>query len=67
MRRLTPRELEVMRLRATGLSVREVADALGISVQTVKNHQTAVYAKAEAAGIVDFFYRVGWLRPGGHE
>lgn len=65
-RSLTPRELEVMRLRATGLPVKAVADVLGISVQTVKNHQTAAYGKTGASGIVDFFYRYGWLRPGGH-
>lgn len=35
---LTPREKEIMGLVADGLTDREIATALGISEQTVKNH-----------------------------
>ncbi len=35
---LTPREREVLRLVATGVGNREIADGLGISVNTVKYH-----------------------------
>jgi ATP/maltotriose-dependent transcriptional regulator MalT len=42
---LTPRELEVLRLVAQGLSNREIADALFISVPTVKRHLTSILAK----------------------
>src|SRR5262249_38202820 len=42
---LTARELEVLRLVATGRSNREVAAALFISVPTVKRHLTTVLAK----------------------
>ena len=35
---LTPRETQVLRLVAMGLSNREIADALAISVETVKEH-----------------------------
>ena len=35
---LTPRETQVLRLIAMGLSNREIADALEISVETVKEH-----------------------------
>lgn len=35
---LTPRETQVIRLVAMGLSNQEIADSLGISVETVKEH-----------------------------
>jgi non-specific serine/threonine protein kinase len=42
---LTPRELEVLRLVAAGGSNREIADALFISIPTVKRHLTNVLGK----------------------
>ncbi|MGG8409816.1 response regulator transcription factor, partial [Streptomyces sp. 12297] len=42
---LTPRELEVWRLMAAGLDNAEIADAMAISVSTVKNHITSVFGK----------------------
>lgn len=36
--RLTEREAEVLRLTAEGLGTREVADELGLSIHTVRNH-----------------------------
>jgi predicted ATPase/DNA-binding CsgD family transcriptional regulator len=44
---LTPRELEVLRLIAAGRSNREIADALFISVPTVKSHVTNVLGKLD--------------------
>lgn len=35
---LTPRETQVLRLVALGLSNQEIADSLGISIETVKEH-----------------------------
>ena len=35
---LTPRETQVLRLLAMGLSNQEIADSLGISIETVKEH-----------------------------
>ena len=35
---LTPRERDVLRLVATGVGNREIAEGLGISVNTVKYH-----------------------------
>ncbi len=43
--RLSPRETEVLRLMAGGLSNREIAEALGTSERTVKNQASAVLAK----------------------
>lgn len=45
---LTPRELEVLRLLADGLTNRGVADALFISPRTVDNHVSNLLAKLEA-------------------
>jgi DNA-binding NarL/FixJ family response regulator len=42
---LTPRELEVFRLMAGGYSNREIAEALGTSEGTVKNHASSILSK----------------------
>jgi DNA-binding NarL/FixJ family response regulator len=39
---LTPRELEVLRLIATGANNREIAEQLYIAERTVKNHVTSI-------------------------
>jgi DNA-binding NarL/FixJ family response regulator len=46
--RLTPRELEVLRLLATGRSDKEIAAALSISYRTVTNHVANILAKLGA-------------------
>ncbi len=43
--RLTPREVEVLRLVATGASNKEIAAALVISEKTARNHVERTYAK----------------------
>ena len=46
---LTGREREVARLRATGLTVREIARDLFISEQTVRTHLRAIHSKLEVS------------------
>jgi HD-GYP domain-containing protein (c-di-GMP phosphodiesterase class II) len=46
---LTPREVEVLRLLARGLSNKEIAARLTISPKTVGNHADHIYAKINAA------------------
>ena len=43
--RLTPRETDVLRLVAQGHSNREIAEALFISIPTVKRHLTNILGK----------------------
>lgn len=43
--RLTARELEVLRLIGSGLSNREIAQALGVSDGTTRNHVSSVLSK----------------------
>ncbi|MFA7324789.1 MAG: response regulator transcription factor [Candidatus Nanopelagicales bacterium] len=45
--RLTPRELEVMRLIARGYTYREAASALFLSVKTIETHVSAVLRKLQ--------------------
>ncbi len=45
--RLTPRELEVLRLLADGRGTPELAAALGISRVTVRNHLQRIFSKLE--------------------
>jgi DNA-binding NarL/FixJ family response regulator len=42
---LSPRESDIVRLIATGLSNREISDRLGLSDKTVKNHISHIFAK----------------------
>lgn len=50
---LTPRELDVLARLAEGLPNKAIADALGISDQTVKFHVAAIIGKLGAANRTD--------------
>ena len=58
--RLTPREVDVLRLIARGRTNREIASDLTLSVRTVGRHVTNVYHKIDArnrAEAVDYAHR----------
>lgn len=64
---LTPREEGVLVLLAQGLSVKEMARALGLSPETVKDHLESLYAKLLARNRVEALERartLGFLRTG---
>jgi DNA-binding NarL/FixJ family response regulator len=49
---LTPRELEILRLIATGKNNQEIAAILVLSVRTVERHISNIYSKIGASGAV---------------
>ena len=50
---LTPREQQVMRLLAEGISTKEIAERLFISRKTVENHRTSIMSKLELHGTIE--------------
>jgi DNA-binding NarL/FixJ family response regulator len=52
-RLLTPRELEIVRMVATGQRNRQIAETLSISEGTVKIHLHSIYAKLGVSGRVE--------------
>ncbi len=63
---LSPREMEVLRLITQGMSNKEIANQLGISEQTVKNHVTAILRKLNVEDRTQaavYALQYGWVRP----
>jgi len=59
---LTPREQEVLKHISEGLSARQVAEHLEISIKTVETHRTHIMVKLDIhniAGLVKYAIRVG--------
>jgi DNA-binding NarL/FixJ family response regulator len=63
---LTPRQREVLQLIAEGLSTKEIAHRLDLSVKTVETHRTALMERLDihgVAGLVRYAIRVGIVQP----
>lgn len=61
-RRLTPRELQIVRLLAAGRSNKQVAFILAISVKTVEAHRSRIMLKLKLdslVGLVHYAIRQG--------
>jgi len=66
MNPLSPREMDVLRLLTHGMSNKEIAQTLGISEQTVKNHVTAILRKLDLEDRTQaavYALQHGWARP----
>ena len=67
---LTDREMEVLRLMAAGYRNERVAEALGVTEQTVKNHVRSIFGKLGVETRVEavlFAIAQGWAsQEGGH-
>jgi DNA-binding NarL/FixJ family response regulator len=62
---LTPREREILTLIAQGLSNRDIANRLTLSINTVKTHRLHIYQKLDLrdrAGLIGYALRRGLLR-----
>jgi len=63
---LTDREREVLQLIAEGLSSKEIAGLLGVSLKTVDSHRSNLMEKLDihkVSGLVRFAIRVGLVEP----
>jgi DNA-binding NarL/FixJ family response regulator len=63
---LTPREIEVVALLASGMSVKEAASALSIAPKTVDNHKTQIMSKLDVhnrAELTRYAFVSGILSP----
>ncbi len=61
---LTPREQQVTRLLAKGISIKEIAERLFISPKTVENHRTNIMSKLElhsAIELIRYAARLGLI------
>lgn len=58
---LTPREKTVLRLLVQGLSTKEMAQELGLSPDTVKDHLERLYGKLSARNRVEALERARGL------
>ena len=65
--RITPRQREVLQRIAEGLSTKEIAYKLSLSVKTVETHRAQLMERLnihDVAGLVRFAVRVGLVDPG---
>lgn len=65
---LTPRQSEVLQLLADGLTTREIAGRLGLSVKTIETHRAQLMKRLgirTVAGLVRYALRIGVVRLGG--
>jgi DNA-binding CsgD family transcriptional regulator len=51
---LSPRELQVARLKGEGLTNRQITEALFLSVKTVEGHQTTIRKKLGLSSAAEF-------------
>ncbi|MBV8658560.1 MAG: response regulator transcription factor [Burkholderiales bacterium] len=63
---LTPRQLEILTLIASGMATKEIAYRLGLSTKTIETHRTRVMERLgirDVAGLVLYAVRNGLIQP----
>ena len=66
LEKLTPRQMEVLRLMAEGLTTPEIARRLNLSAKTVETHRGEIMKRTgihDIVGLVRFAVRVGLVTP----
>jgi DNA-binding NarL/FixJ family response regulator len=58
---LTPRERQIALLAARGLTNRQIATEVGLSIYTVSNHLKRVYAKLEVSSRTELAWRLQYV------
>lgn len=61
MKPLTPRQRQVIALRASGLTIKETADRLTLSDAAIKNHSCAAYQRLAVENLTEALRALGWL------
>lgn len=67
LERLSPRQLQVLRLVAEGQTTREIAAGLGLSTKTVETHRAQIMKRLglhDLVSLVRYSVRVGLVPPG---
>lgn len=62
VRKLTPRQIEVLQLVAAGLRTRDIADRLGVSIKTIETHRGEIMKRLgvhDVVGLARYAIRVG--------
>jgi two-component system, NarL family, response regulator NreC len=62
---LTEREIDVLRMVATGCTSKEVGLSLSISIKTVESHRSRIMRKLQASGVVELVHyaiRIGIVK-----
>jgi len=65
--KLTPREIEVLKLIATGLSTKEIAGSLGVAFKTAACHRSRIMSKLDihnVANLTRYAIRCGYAELG---
>jgi DNA-binding CsgD family transcriptional regulator len=58
---LTLREYQAMQLSARGCALKEIAEAMGISVHTVKQLRYGAFRRLDATCLQEAMIALGWL------
>lgn len=63
--RLTPKQERVVEAYVREGSMKGAAASLGITLQTTKNHLSAIYQRLDTTGILQTLFALGWISPPG--